>query len=80
MYSKQDLDLIADVLVPAYAGMLFTADQVAVSEALAAVAKRTATDAVVKALVTLAKAHKVAPEIVANVEGYVALAWRTARH
>jgi hypothetical protein len=79
MYSRNDLELIETLHAP-YSGLLLTADAVAVYEALQAVTDgKAAAPEVVRALVVLARAHRRAPDLVPEVEAYVALAWHTTR-
>jgi hypothetical protein len=78
MYSRNDLDLIETLHAP-YSGLLLTTGAVAVFEALQAVTDRKAAPEVVRALVALARAHRRAPDLVPEVEAYVALAWHTTR-
>lgn len=74
--NKQDL---LDALEPHYAELIFTADQAAVVEALRALRHGSVNLHVAKALLVLARAHSDAEEMVGDVEGYVALAWRESQ-
>ena len=71
---------LIEALETHYSDLLFSADQIAVSEALTALRRGTVDMAVAKALLVLARAYEAdAADLIADIEGYVALAWRVTQ-